>query len=239
MHKCPECGLAFESHSKKANHIKWYHRDTTIALDKIRTERQKRKGTLLTVSKHCLKCTKEFTVQLYSNCKDRTSSYCSRACANSRDRKNLPEETRRTISEKIKTKWREGIYDSVQEVKLSKNKLFSSKKEREILKYFKEHFPEDEWTSGGSLKVESSRISRDMYSDKLKICFEYDGIWHFKDVHGQLAHKQKVDRLLEDWCIRSGYKLVRLDESAFTGIQQVIKAVYEDPGPVVKIGQNY
>lgn len=72
------------------------------------------------------------------------------------------------------------------------NRKFTSKNERLIRNFIIKTFPNDEWTFGGCLTIDGiSGISRDLYSNKLKICFEYDGIWHFKNIHGQLELKQK------------------------------------------------
>jgi hypothetical protein len=72
---------------------------------------------------------------------------------------------------------------------LENNRRFTSKNEVIIRDYFIDKFPGDEWTYGGSLKVQDELIIRDLYSPKLKICFEYDGVWHFRDIKGQLAKK--------------------------------------------------
>ena len=77
---------------------------------------------------------------------------------------------------------------------MNNNRHFTSKNEVLIRDYFINNFPEDEWTFGGSIRMNEHQMSRDLYSNKLKICFEYDGIWHFKDIHGQLEQKQLKDK---------------------------------------------
>ena len=47
----------------------------------------------------------------------------------------------------------------------------------------------------------------------MKICIEYDGVWHFKDIHGQLELKQKKDRLLNEWCEKNEWRIIRISES--------------------------
>jgi hypothetical protein len=96
---------------------------------------------------------------------------------------------------------------------ITSNIKFSSKEERRILAYLKEKYPGDEWTSGGTLKIDESLISRDMYSQKLKICFEYDGVWHFKDIYGQLDKKKHKDHLLNKWCEFNNWKIIRISET--------------------------
>ena len=237
QHICPHCELAFESHSKKANHIRWHHTDTSQGIQRIKEAKQKRKGDLIETSRECKKCSKPFTVQHYSNLKRiPVNQYCSRSCANS---KVQSESTKLKKGEKIRNHWKKGTYDNSQQQKLQTNKIFSSKIERLIVKHFKETYPNDEWKSGGGLKINQERISRDLYSDKLKVCFEYDGVWHFKDIHGQLSYKQNKDTILEEWCLEKGYRLIRVDEDSYKDITQIEDLVYKCTAPIVKIGTRY
>jgi len=117
--------------------------------------------------------------------------------------------------------------------------MFSSKKEREIVKYFKENYPNDIWKSGGLLRSGDSRISRDLYSDILKICIEYDGIWHFKDIKGQLEKKKRIDLELERWCRENGYRLIRIQEQFFISMEHLSDLVYNNKEKIIKIGNLY
>jgi hypothetical protein len=167
--------------------------------------------------------------------------FCNNSCAagstnrtRTIDRSYITEQWKSKISNKIKQKWKEG------KLTYSQKRLFSSKNEREIVSYFKENFPADEWKSGGRLKISNEEhLSRDLWSDKLKICFEYDGIWHFKNIHGQLFKKQLKDRLLEQWCTENNYRLIRIDEEFYKNIQQIKELVYENQDPIIKIGNRY
>jgi hypothetical protein len=229
--------MVFESHSKKANHIRWQHRDNTQIGKTISEAKTKLKGELLFEERSCQKCATIFVVSYYSGLKRKpVNTHCSRKCANSRIQTTKMNESR---SKSAKALWKTGHYDLVQESKLKRNKTFSSKTERAILEHFKTTYPDSGWTSGGSLKVEDSRISRDMYSDKLKVCFEYDGIWHFKDIHNQLDHKKLVDSRLEQWCILNKYRLVRIDEDAYTGFSQVEELLYNRSEDILKVGNRY
>jgi hypothetical protein len=78
-----------------------------------------------------------------------------------------------------------------------------------------------------------------MWSDKLKICFEYDGIWHFEDIKGQLKIKQTKDVLLEKWCIENNYRLIRIDENFYESVEQIVNLIYNNKQSVVKIGNRY
>ena len=92
--------------------------------------------------------------------------------------------------------------------------------------------------------IDGLGITRDLYSNKLKICFEYDGVWHFKDIHGQLESKQKKDYALEKWCKINGYRLIRISESWFTeelksNINEVVSIIYNTTDQVLKFGKEY
>lgn len=100
--------------------------------------------------------------------------------------------------------------------KNTNNKNFTSRGEIKIREYFKNNFKEDEWTFGGCLKIdENLYISRDLYSKKLKINFEYDGIFHFKNIYGQLENKQLKDNKLEEWSIKNEWRLIRISDDIF------------------------
>jgi hypothetical protein len=150
------------------------------------------------------------------------------------DRSYITDTWRKNISNKNKQNWKVG------KLTYSQKRLFSSRKEREIVAHFKKNFPNDRWKSGGRLKLNSTEnISRDMWSDALKICFEYDGIWHFKDIYGQLNKKQNKDKLLEQWCIDNNYRLIRVDEDCYKNVQQIEELIYSNQDTIVKIGNRY
>jgi hypothetical protein len=133
-----------------------------------------------------------------------------------------------------KQNWKEG------KLSYSQKRLFSSKIEGEIVTHFKKKFPHDKWKSGGRLALnDTENLSRDLWSDKLKICFEYDGVWHFKDIYGQLNKKQIKDKLFEQWCINNNYRLVRVDENFYKNIQQIEDLIYNNNCNIIKIGARY
>ena len=53
--------------------------------------------------------------------------------------------------------------------------IFSSKAERELIKYLQEKHGEDNFTHGHLAKYEGVCLNPDVYSKKLKIVIEYDG----------------------------------------------------------------
>ena len=106
-----------------------------------------------------------------------------------------------------------------------------------MLTELKNKFPQHSWKSGGRLKHKDVSLTRDAYSNELKICIEYDGIWHFKDIHGQLANKQLKDELLKAWCIENGYRLIR-DEDGHYNINILEEAIRTNE-PYITIGTSY
>ena len=167
----------------------------------------KQRGPKISVERTCETCGNSFFYETFENKID-VKKFCGRSCANSRKisfTKEVKLKISRSVSKTMKAKWEKG--------ELTVNKKFSSKDERLILEYLKDKFPTHEWTSGGTIKISDELISRDMYSNKLKICIEYDGVWHFRDIHGQLTTKQKKDTLLNTWCLENGWKIIRISES--------------------------
>lgn len=238
MKVCKECGSEFTKHSAYANHIRWKHtqsnrQNLSAAVAKGNTTRY---GEWITDTIKCGKdaCQNYCTVKYREKIGPKEKYFCGRSCANSRGVRT--EEFKKAVSIRIKEQWTKGTYDNIE---YSNNKMFTSLAERNILDYFKKEFPNDEWTSGGSIKHNEIRLVRDMYSNKLKVCFEYDGIWHFKDIHGQLIDKKKKDTALEEWCIKNKYRLVRVQEGFFSNFEQIRKLIYEDDQALIKIGSGY
>jgi len=240
MKICMSCNLSFTNSKSYSNHVRWvhkkigYHRVCCIYCKiEVRCEYVNKHTEKCLHKKHCKNCCKEL--------KNIKSTFCNNSCSatynNSRRNKNkdyITEEWKEKMRQHAIRQWNTGIHN------VSKRQIFSSKKEREIVSYFKENFPSDQWKSGGRLKLsDEERLSRDLWSDKLKICFEYDGIWHFKNIHGQLFKKQLKDRLLEQWCIVNNYRLIRIDEEFYNNVQQIKELVYENQDPIIKIGNRY
>ncbi len=246
MRLCNECNLVFENNKSYSNHVRWKHNNKVY-------ERP--------VCKHCkknfAKCSFERHEKLcYLNPTNKQNclqcgniiigyrkKFCNQSCGakfnNSKrnplelDRSYITPEWREKRRQATLKQWNDGIH------KISR-RIYSSKNERAITKHFRENFPHDEWKTGGRLKLENECfLSRDLWSDKLKICFEYDGAWHFKDIKGQLKSKQYKDHLLEKWCKQHNYRLVRIDELAYKNIQQIVDLVYRRNDDIIKIGDRY
>lgn len=238
MYSCEICREEFKSNNIKANHIRWKHKDNTKYKLKIsniqkRAEEEKH-GKWIIEKTICSKhnCNKEFEIKYRTN-KKKEKYFCCRSCANYRGstKKYFTDEVKKKCASASKKAWGDGIYKN--------NKIFTSKNERLLVKYFKEKFPDYKWKNGGSLKYKDQRIVRDLWSDVLKICFEYDGVWHFKDIHGQLEKKQQKDKLLEEWCLENNYRLIRIDELEYISPYQIEKLIFEKHNPILKIGKRY
>lgn len=241
MYQCDQCGSTFIKFQDKANHVRWEHIEITKEKkfnlsEGVRKSNNTRFGNyieeLFICSKH--ECFNVLNIK-YREGKRKEKYYCSRSCANSRGK--MSEDNKKIISKKISKKWEEGVFNHIMEK--SQNKKFSSKNERKIVQYFKSNFPSDGWKSGGMILHNGQRISRDMYSDTLKVCFEYDGIWHFKDINGQLRDKKKKDEALESWCKEMGYRLIRIQDEFFNSMEQIYNFIYESEESVIKFGNNY
>lgn len=102
---------------------------------------------------------------------------------------------------------------------ISNNNLstrFSSKGERELLGIIKENFKDYKWQSGGLWNIGNSMYkSIDIYCRDLKIIIEYDGIYHFKDIRGDLSKIQEKDTRLNNWCVETGWKIIRINEATY------------------------
>lgn len=235
MKQCEICKEEFLNHAIYANHIRHKHKSKEFYEKvnlKLSLKRQEQKtlkyGSLISKTKYCKFCKSEFTIMEREFIK-KTKKFCSISCANSgrvvKEENKLARSRKSSLAQK--KNWANKEY---REKALQRNgkRYFTSKGETEVVNYFKENFPNDEWTTGGSLKLKEERLVRDLYSNKLKICIEYDGIWHFKDIHGQLEGKVLKDNLLEEWCLENNYRLIRIKEDVYK----------KNPKEVLKLLEN-
>lgn len=249
MKACSICGESFINGRTYSNHVRWKHK---------KIEYKRISCNFCQVDIRCENITNHLSVcrknpANFINCKQCNKSitgaykvqFCNRSCSakynNARrvghngDKSYMTPEWRKNLSDKTKANWKKGLLKAPTHLP-----MFSSKNERAITKHFKESYPHDEWKSGGRLILSNgSFLSRDLWSDKLKICFEYDGIWHFKDIKGQLQKKQLKDTLLEEWCIQNKYRLVRIDELNYKYIEQIVDLIYRRDDTILKIGDRY
>lgn len=224
---CKYCKNDFSHLSGRqfSNHVRWcpdnVDYDHRLFVEKHKTKTQQRedraRGELTEYTVKCNKCNILFVVIERSKQYPKKKKYfCSSKCAYSRslstkwiNSRKTPE-FRQRQGELSRQRHLDGIYaDQYNRI------IFSSAGERSVRDYFKEKYPNDEWTSGGCFRIEGEGHVRDLYSNKLKVCIEYDGIWHFKDIKGQLIKKHRKDMMFEKWCLNNNWRLIRIDEDLF------------------------
>lgn len=153
--------------------------------------------------------------------------FCSKKCANTRVHsqetiskiKNCICKNGKTLSQNSIDLWKD---DNFSKRVLKNNTYFTSKGERYLRNYFMTTYVNEAWTFGGRLSYNNvSGIVRDLYTPLLKICIEYDGIWHFEDICGQLKSKQEKDKALEDWCMFNKFRLIRIKDDVFQKDRQL------------------
>ena len=246
---CKHCNntISVESGRSFSNHVRWCDSNPKIAEYRSNKKISDKKKEFYNKSRKvykltCPTCNSSFDLKIRAETYNQDSAYyCTISCSKSRknstrwlDSRQDPQ-FKKKISEASIRNHANGVYDSV-----ITGIKFSSKNERAIVEFIKTSYPFDGWKSGGHLKLKDKIfLSRDLWSDKKKICFEYDDIWHFKDIKGQLKAKQEKDKLLEQWCIANHYKLIRVDEAAFTTVEDVADLIYNSTAPITKIGNRY
>ncbi len=190
----------------------------------------------------CHKCSNELTTSEYEfRFPIKEKYYCSRSCANSRENREYAKtaDFRNKISSIVKEFWTRPEYVE-KVINQQSNRRYTSVGEVLIREYFKNKYTEDEWVHGGALKYKGSSLIRDLYSNKLKVCVEYDGVWHFKDINGQLEEKKRKDSLLEEWCLDNNFRLIRIKEEVFYSnkelyLKYIEDLIYGNSAQIVKI----
>ena len=205
---------------------------------------EKKRGERIDKEVICHHCGKHFVINEYKN-QSKEKYFCSSYCAHFR--KYTPEQIehfRQKAKNWMNKKLEEdkNFLDKFAHASVNRH-IFTSKNEVMIRDYIIKNHKEDEWTFGGILKCGNYRIARDLYSNKLKICFEYDGIWHFKDIHGQLEDKRNKDEALEKWCIENNWTLIRVSETWFKkhnkDVKEIENILYNSKISIIKLGEEY
>ncbi len=245
---CPYCNESITSkHAIYANHIRWCEKNPNFDQEKfnknisigVQKGLDKKYGKVKKFLVTCQICQKKFIVkEREKQFPKKEKYYCNRSCANTRKHSIKTKEKIR----KICTPLNRSLWKNPEFIKKqinNKNCIFASKGEVAIRKYFQWNFPKQRWTFGGCLRHIGFPLVRDLYSNKLQVCIEYDGIWHFEDIHGQLEYKQKQDLALENWCLQNNFKLIRIKEEVFLQnekfwINQLVKEVNSGVGKIVK-----
>ena len=143
---CEICSLTFDNFSSKANHIRWKHKDNSDFYKKIKKSSseatERRYGKLIQETVGCFnpKCSNKVEIKYREKGYKKEKYFCCQSCSNSN--RKITEEGRNKISEFSKQMWKNGVFDNVDMT--TGNNKFSSKVEREIIKFIKEKHPEDE-----------------------------------------------------------------------------------------------
>ncbi len=245
---CPYCNKSIiGKHAIYANHVRWCEKNPNFNKEKtsknissgVLKDLEKRLGKIKKFLVKCENCHTKFPVEEREKQFPKKEKYfCNRSCANTR---HHTKETKNKIGKKAtisnKKLWQDPNY--VKKIMTSQKSIFTSKGEVAIRKYFQWNFPQERWTFGGCLRYNNFPLVRDLYSNKLKVCIEYDGIWHFENIHNQLEYKQKQDQALENWCLQNNFKLIRIKEDIFLKdedfwINQIVKEVHSKISRIVK-----
>ena len=232
-----------------SNHVRWCperpksNKKNIIANEKFAIVRY---GEIKDFEVSCNKCNETFVVSEREKSHPKKSKYfCSKSCANSRDwSDDKYKKSLESRSNKMKNIWNDSDYRDNQAKHNVNNLRFSSKNERFIREYFMRIYESDNWTFGGRIVSNDISITRDLYSKTLKVCIEYDGIWHFKDIHGQLEDKQRKDEELKKWCETNGYRLIRIDEDWYNNnkdnkLKTIESLVYNNSEQLILLGDRY
>lgn len=220
-YKCEICNLDFDKFQQKANHDRWNHKEIPFSAEAIQSIKDKKLvrdnlkyGIFINEIDHCFKCGKDVPITYREKKGKKEKYYCSRYCANIRDHtEECKNKIGSTLSKTLRYKWANDEDYRNNQIKILNSRIsFSSKSERALVQYFKENFIDDEWTNGGIIKYNDIVTSRDLYSKKLKINIEVDGIWYFKDIHGQLKDKQIKDLALNNWSTDNNWRILRIKE---------------------------
>lgn len=250
MKRCEVCGFETDNGKVFANHIRWQHKyqdknspEFKRMSEKIKAKRLNNPTGMRIVSfkdSICPRCGKEFQKEIWTNSKTGKvkikSKFCSRSCANSRV---FSEEA--NLSRSLKAKANPSGCRKPGWTAKSLARKNHSKRELEIVDFFKSNFQEDDWKVGlidGSKRHNGILLNPDLWSKKLKVVIEYGGIWHFTDIHNQLEHKQKVDIETVKWCKENGYRLIRIDEKSKISNDQIKEAVYNKKETFICFGSE-
>ena len=240
QHACKECSETFESHSKKANHIRWHHRKpyTKEGLGRVRKYVANRYGEMVSEKRTC-RCGVVFTVTFRKGCSsERTvKKHCSRSCANSR-KHSVSTRAKMSTSMKRHLEDPENLRRCISQLTKIKNRRCSSKAERalgEVLSHFGFKRHKVIVASTGSFDIDIH------YGD---IWIESDGPWHFQKMHEShdFERTKRRDAIEEFEALRQGKLLIRVDNQKHSIEKQVNliqAAISEWDGKTGKVAKYY
>ncbi len=223
-HRCEKCGFETDNGKVFSNHIRWQHK-TDKESEKYKSYQKKLADTQRLrkvwedseVEIPCKECGKLFKTIKQKNKNTGEErflrNYCSDSCSHKQGSKSVDYSKVSEWAKNHKVGFLSIEYLMTHDGVSSQKNM--SKRELEIVNYFKTNFPNDEWKQGlilGGKKFEGVLLNPDLWSKKLKVIIEYDGIWHFENIHNQLEEKQRKDRILKKFCEENNYRLIRIDE---------------------------
>lgn len=215
---CPYCTEVLLSHSAKANHIRWKHKNPGYSpdgLEKIRENARAIHGPKTTVVEtRICHCKTSFEVTFSPERKAYVKKFCSRKCANSR---NHSEETK----EKIKTSvaiWAENNPDTFAKWRNGSTR-FSSKAERALA----EKLAMLGFVRNRVVRTDTLSFAVDMMSADGRVWIESDGEWHFRQVHeGHDFEKTQLrDKTQEEEALKQNILLIRIDNQKHSLLKQL------------------
>lgn len=224
-HICEECGQEFESHSLKANHIRWKHRNQDKFIEKISDIKKEfyenKLGEFKDFKVVCKNCDEEFIVkerEFKFPMKDKY--FCCVSCANtysSSFKQPLSEEKRKIISDKIKEFWKNPEY-----AKKRMNNKFSSKGERELRGILKERYGNKMVSSHRNVELDGIKKAVDLTLREKNVIIEYDGIWHFDSkIYERMGTPEKYketiekDKMVKQYCKINNIRLLRVSDNVY------------------------
>ena len=227
-YQCKLCNFTTENKKILANHVRWnhYYAEGSEERDQFKKQMSIKASRVPRIEYEiiCPECNKKFTVCVTEAEYKRGAyrHYCSKSCANKQGSKHVDYSKVSSWAKENPTGWASIDYIA------TGSRVNHSKRELEIVDFLKSNFPDDEWKVGfvPNALFNGSRINPDIHSNKLKIIIEYDGIWHFKDITGQLLKKQQLDRDTLQWCQIYNYRLIRIDEDLKISNDEIVNAIY-------------
>lgn len=229
MWSCKECGIILNSGRQGSNHIRWHHKKIKFNEQKYFLEKNKANdkiyGKKIIKIKNCPICFNSFSIEIREKkTEKREKKCCSKSCAAKLSQSYVDT---KNISKSLSLKWKNDLNFAKKCSDRPENKYFTSKAERKIRDWFKQKY--EGWSHGIICKYKWNYLSVDLYNKNLKVIFEYDGIWHFKNIHNQLKKKKLKDKLLERWCLQNGWTLIRLSETMYNlfGFDYWIKQLHD------------
>jgi DNA-directed RNA polymerase subunit RPC12/RpoP len=223
-HICNICGLEFENHSLKANHIRWKHYDQREYIEKVSKMQKEMNDIKLGLIKEfeveCKSCGKKIIVKERElKHPEKEKYFCSRSCANKREHSK---ETLNKMSIGVKKCWKDPTYAEKCLKNRNNNVIFSSKGEREIRKILKERYGSKNVSSHRIVELNGLKKAVDLTIKSKNIIIEYDGIWHFDSkIYERMGTPEKYfevikkDKMVKEYCEINNIRLLRIEDKLY------------------------